>query len=445
MAPVSSAARRGRGRVATHHVDALLDLVVAVAREAVAQGKVMTPARVSMPTFNIVKLDVDRDRGIADPRGDPERTPTAEAIQMRFKQLAERPVKWDELVDGALRPGRDRTMWLSALSRDKQRDDLTDELVIHALRLVASRRQSDVLARGQYDETRGALVHADVERNGEEALLPHLLPTSNQVLAYCDFRWEKALKLARLKPYIPPRTERHRPPPAQVWGMPTAMVVAFYGAVNGAWPSHPTLLHFAGSCGIAMAVKPAGGMGPVREEASRLLLAEGVTPPTRTRGGGKGKRLTYRYPVNGIPGAPLRDPGLREHSSDPRVDALRRELAVMSLRVWLAGLPTRAPRVRAEYVSWQVGTDWPSAGLFDRYDYGGFSALKQEADDANARVRQAGGDPLVEALARASGIRDDAEAVKATLTLNQPDAVPFGEALRVVLASPLAEAQPPGQ
>jgi hypothetical protein len=87
-------------------------------------------------------------------------------------------------------------MWLSALTREDTRDDLTDALVIHALRFVASRREADTLARHQYEETRVALVAADVERNRHDGILDWVLPTANQLLAYCDFRWEKALDLA---------------------------------------------------------------------------------------------------------------------------------------------------------------------------------------------------------------------------------------------------------
>lgn len=61
-------------------------------RSAVCAGETIVAERVSMPAFNRVKLDVDRARGLTDPRRDPERTPTADAIQMRFKELAGRPV-----------------------------------------------------------------------------------------------------------------------------------------------------------------------------------------------------------------------------------------------------------------------------------------------------------------------------------------------------------------
>jgi hypothetical protein len=60
---------------------------------------------------------------------------------------------------------------------------------------------------------------------------------------------------------------------------------------------------FAGPCASRTA-DPTAPMAPVREQAAELLAAEGITPPTRTRGGGKGKRLTYRHPAGGIPGAP---------------------------------------------------------------------------------------------------------------------------------------------
>jgi hypothetical protein len=126
-----------RGSEATHGPEELLDLVADVARCALATGAVRVPKEVSMPLFNRTKVDVDRARGIADPKRDPERTPTADAIQMRFKELAGRKVPWSELLEVALRQPEQRTMWFAALGREAVRDDLTDELVEHALRRVA--------------------------------------------------------------------------------------------------------------------------------------------------------------------------------------------------------------------------------------------------------------------------------------------------------------------
>ena len=73
---------------------------------------------------------------------------------------------------------------------------------------------------------------------------------------------------------------------------------------------------------------------------------------------------------------------------------------------------------------------------------GGFTALKQEAVDANARVRLAGGDPTADALARAKVIRAEAAALNASGAVLQPEPVRFGCALRAVLAGPHVEAQP---
>jgi hypothetical protein len=444
--PVPPRLARRRGRVATHDPETLLDLVAAGAHAAVVAHEAAVAERVAMPAFNRARAAVDRARGV-DPAGS-ERTPTAEAIQMRFKQLAGRPVSWRELVDGWLRAGRNRTMWLSALARDEKRDDLTDHLVIHALGLVAAARETDALARREYAETRDALVAAESQRNGDDATLDRVLPTLNAVLAYCDFRWTNAPKLAGLRQRgSPQQGERRHPASAAIPGTPIATVIAFYAALNGVWPSYPVLRHFAGSCGIRMQDKGAGRMGPLREQAALLLAAEGVAAPTRTRGGGKGRRLTYRYPVNGLPGALLRDRADRRQQlrTNPRLAELRRGLAVVSLRVWLAGLDAGARRVRVDYVNWAVGTDWVPASVFDKYGHGGFTALKKEAAEANAAVRRAGGDPLTEAVAHAGALRAERDAIYKGGTARQTEAVAFGVALRAVLAGPHAEAQPPRQ
>lgn len=437
-----------RGRTATHDPEALLDLIGEVARAAAAAGAAVVAERISMPTFNNVKLDVDRARGLADPRTDPERTPSADAIQMRFKELAGKPVPWAELVEVALRPPEKRTMWLAALRRDEARDDLTDELVAHALRRVAHERGSDTLRQHEYEETAGELIEAERELRGDEGLLAWLLPTLNQMLAHCGFEWSKALKLAGLRPSPPPKAKprRKRPKINPIPGAPMAQMVAVYGALNGVWPSYPTLLHFARSCGLRMANKPVSGMGPLRADATALLEAHGVPAPTRTRGGGKAKRLSYRYPVDGIPGLPLRDSDERRGQlrGNPRLGELRRELAVLSLRVWLDSTPTSAKRVRAEYVRWQVGGDWSSASTLNRH--GGFAALKREAREANAEARRRDGSEVPgAALARADAIRAEMEAIDAAGQTRQPKPVPFGDALRAVLAGPHAEAEAPKQ
>ncbi len=168
-----------------------------------------------------------------------------------------------------------------------------------------------------------------------------------------------------------------------------------------------------------------------------------ITPPTRTRGGGKGQRLTYRYPVHGIPGAPLRDNRRRPRPGEnARFDALGREFAVISLRVWLAGLTSHEKRVASGYKRWQVGTDWTRGSGFGPH-LGNFSELKREASDANTSVRQNGGDPLADALARADIIRADIQAILNEGAVQQPDPVAFVDALAAVLAGPHAEAQPP--
>jgi hypothetical protein len=397
-----------------------------------------------MPAFNRVKLDFDRDRGIDDPRSDPERTPTAEAIQMRFSELAGQTVKWADLVQGALRTGRARAMWLAALRREETRDDLTDEVVSHALRLVARRRAADTLGRHEYTETRDALIAEDRERNGEDGLMALVLPTANQILVCAGYSWAKALKLAGLAPYRQPsRPATRRLQSAAVPGMPVAQVIAIYAALNDAWPSSATILRFARSCGTRMAAFN-GSMAPFREEAARLLQAEGVTPPTRTRGGGKGKRLTYRYPANGIPGAPVRDPESRaDKLRNPRLDELAERECILSVRVWLASLAADEKRTHSTYARWSAGSGWRSATSLVRR--GGFSRFKELAAAENERARRAGEDPLADALAEAERVRAEVEAIYAAGQVRQPDPVPFGEALRMVLASPQVEESPPKQ
>ena len=443
--------RRGRGRVAVHDPETLLALASKVARTAARDGKAATAASAPMGVFNVVKLDVDRARGIADPKFSPERTPTAEAIQLCFKQLAERPVSWPELLSGALRPPRDRIMWLAALRREDPRDGLSDELVAHALGLVAAHHGALTLTLREYTHSRDALVAEDRALHRAQGVLERVLPTGNQILAYTGFKWENALKLAGMTSAAR-QHERHRKPPPQQPGMPVAELAAIYAALNGMWPSAVTLRHFADSCNARVAAS-SGPMGPYREHAAALLRVAGIAPPTRTRGGGKAKRMTYRYPSGGIPGAPPRNPrrNCAEGTERPTMTRRRhlhgeerRALAVLSLRVWLAALPADARRVRSEYVVWQVGTQWTRAGAFDE-GLGGFSALKREAAKENARVRQAGGDTLADALGSARSIRTEHRVLAPPRTVAKPEPVLFAEALRAVLSGPTTEALAPKQ
>jgi hypothetical protein len=451
MAATTAPARARRGRVAAHDNETLLDLVADVARAAELAGAAVTAARVSMPAFDRVKRDVDVARAITDPDNDPERTPTADAVQRRFREVAGEPVAWSLIVEQALRAPEQRTMWLAALGREQPRDDLSDELVIHALRRVAAERRQPTLAMHEYAETQRELVAVDKERFGEDGLMEKLLPTLNQVLGHCGLRWESALVLAGLElPQQPKRRTSGSPNdlliPA-VAGMSVVEVAAFYAALNERWPSYPVLRAFATSSGVRMQDAPAGGMKPVRAAAAQLLEAEGITPPGPPKALGRGKRLTYRYPVAGIPGAPRRDHAARSQQMPPdsRITELGRELAVLSVRKWLTERRDSGRRVRAEYVAWQRGSDWTSASTIDR-NYGGFAALKREATEANAAARRSGVAVVAEqVLVRAQEVRAELRAIYAAGRARQPEPVPFAEALAAVSAGPHETASPPKQ
>ncbi|MGA2929642.1 MAG: hypothetical protein ABSG43_27360 [Solirubrobacteraceae bacterium] len=175
--------------------------------------------------------------------------------------------------------------------------------------------------------------------------------------------------------------------------------------------------------------------------------------------------MSYRYPAPGIPGAPPRsrrppntDQTAEAEPAERRLQDTKRRLyaeerhafAVLSLRVWLASLPVGGWPVRRQYVAWQVGTDWATAGTFDK-GLGGFSALKREAVGANAEVRRAGGDPFADALVQAACIRPkrsasaDGDGQSAPYKVADPVPIPFPDALRAVLAGPTSDAQPPKQ
>lgn len=438
--PSTSGTTRRRGRVATHDLETLLDLVGEVAQAAENAGEVALAARVSMPVFDRVKREVDIARGLSDPDADTERIPTADAVQRRFRDVAGRTVAWSDIVEQGLRAPKERTMWLAALGRNAARDDLTDELVAHALQRVAFERDARTLSPHQYAETQKALVAVDEALYGEDALLAKLLPTANQVLAYCGLQWDNALTLAGLdlrQTQTDKRALASRLGDTTAPGMSSAEVMAFYAALNGHWPSYAALLAFAASCRVRMQDTPAGVMKQLRIPAGELLEAEGLAPPGPPKALGRGKRLTYRYPVDGIPGAPRRN----QLQTSPRLIELRREFAVLSLRMWLVERSNTGKRIRADYLAWRPGTGWTSASLFDQY--GGFAALKREATAENAAARRAGSsDIAADILARAEAARGELRAIQTEGQAIQPDPVPFSEALGIVLAGPHATASP---
>ena len=158
-----------------------------------------------MAAFNVVKLDVDGARGIIEPKTNAERTPTPDAIEMRFRSspvgrcrgLSSSRSRYAHLTSA-------RCGWgcCAAMTRAY----LTDVLVAHALQRVAHERGAATVARHEYAGPTGARP-GDRDLHGDDGLLQEVLPTDNQMLVYCDASWVTALKLAGLK-----TTAKRNPP-----------------------------------------------------------------------------------------------------------------------------------------------------------------------------------------------------------------------------------------
>lgn len=428
-------AARARGAAVAHDDEALLDLVRGVAESAAADpaNGVVVPQHISMRVFNRAKVVFDLARGISDPASDPERTPTANAILMRFNDCAARRIAWGDIATAAFLA--DPSMWLAAARRAEAAEPVDEQRVGFALRLVANRLQAATLSRPQYRDTRDKLVADDEARHGEDAILPRLLPTLTQIEG--QMRWKDALRLAGMDTSAtsPARgAGRHPAGGTTVDGLPVEQATAHYAALNRAWPSYLTLLAWARDSRFAMQDRPRGGWKPVIAGARELLIGAGVEPPPGDgpRPLGKGKRLQYRYPVDGVPGAP------------PRADEVAtvrtakfEELCVLALRIWLVEVGVRGGTTREGYLSWQVGTGWPAPSRFA--PYGGFKTLRARAREANAAERRRHGQPLTDMTRRR------AETLRRHLTAATPGPVPFADALRAVLAGPHAEGQPPKQ
>jgi len=446
---------RQRGAIAAHDDDALLDLVAAVARAAVQDPAraLLVPERISVRMFNAAKLDVDRARGLADPLTDPQRTPTGAAIIMRFNVGDARSIAWQEIVTAALRP--DRSMWLAAVRRAEPVEPVADGQLIFALRFIAERLGTSSLSRGRYHDKREELVAEDVARHGDDALLPGLLPTLNQIDG--QMRWKDALKLAGLAQTQAANGARLGLA-RQAAGLPAVQAMALYAAVNDRWASRVTLQAFAIDSRFALASRKGADWKLVIADARVLLEREGMPVPIgdAPKAMGRGKRLSYRYPVNGVPGAPVPS-HLRRHSTapadpqpDPDEPAKHRELCVTGLRVWLASLNTRDKRTCAAFATWRAGKGWPSQSKFARH--GGFSALKAEAVAADERDRSAHGEPVPhDLLRRADQLKRELDKLLVDRVAGPAPHVEaagppsFGEMLRAAAAGPHAVGAPPKQ
>jgi len=455
----------------------VLDLVAAVAHAAVADPTelVRSPTCMSMPVFNRVKPVVDAARGITDQK-DRDRTPSAEAIHLRFNKAAERvarKVSWHDIVAVSLLP--DHRMWLSALGR-REEEKVPLRVLVHALRYVACQLGTDELRRQDYQRKRDDCVAADRARFGLDGVLARILPTLNQVEG--QYKWNEALKASGLRQgsrVLRGASARHphaRPQPPSANRQPRprryaiAQAIACYAALNDCWPSRVALRAFARHAELALPDIVDTDWRALCNEADELLRADGLAAPAASRparSGGRGKRLTFSYPTNGIPGAPAlvtkpAPPAAAAADPETQIDRAERMRGrcVLGLRVWLASLTSRDKRTRAAYVEWATRSGWPSADTVSRH--GGFAALRLEAEAENARDRRRHGTPLPnDVLARVEKLNaEQAEAEARQRASHRAEPTPsaaddqappptFSEALRAVLAGPRATVEAPRQ
>jgi len=122
----------------------------------------------------------------------------------------------------------------------------------------------------------------------------------------------------------------------------------------------------------------------VVDGARVLLNGADIQPPAGAgpKPLGRGKRLRFRYPVNGIPGAP--PPGRSPRPGDPEHRRLRHEFSVLSVRVFLATRDRGDAMSYHAYIAWRTPEDgWSAASRFV------WSEVKPEALAANRRARRA--------------------------------------------------------
>jgi erythromycin esterase-like protein len=133
---------------------------------------------------------------------------------------------------------------------------------------------------------------------------------------------------------------------------------------------------------------------------------------------------------------------LSQDESRPRGEnaAAWRELAVISLRVWLAEDSERG-RSRENYRVWSSDSGWANPNVFSAH--GGLPALKREAANANARDRRKHGNAVPDSVLQ-RGIELQAELCRGVAG-EAAEAASFGDMLRAVLDGNHAVGQPPRQ
>lgn len=383
----------------------------------------VVPEEVSTTAFDRWRRQADVDRGV-DPDG-PERTPSAAEVRRRLGAAANRPLSWSGIVTGAL--GDEHEPWLRAATRETAAEVSPAQLSF-GLRYVAQTLDTRSLNRDLYEAERACLVVADEQRFGDGARLRDLLPTVEQIDG--QYGWTNALVLVGLAARRP--KERRRAGRRAPAGLPVVEAVGFFGALNGRWPSATELAAWARDSRFAL-TNPA----PLRDQwdavcaqAGQLLAGAGCAVPgpyEPPRGGRGARRPGYRYPVDGIPGAPP-PARLGPNRTPPEQAARVRELCVLGLRHFLSGATRDS---LSAYRKWLPGTEWPGLSTINRH--GGFADLREEARTANRASRAEYGVDITDAArARAQELQlliDTAPAV---------EPVPFAEAVAALLAGPLA-------
>ena len=153
-----------------------------------------------------------------------------------------------------------------------------------------------------------------------------------------------------------------------------------------------------------------------------------------------GTRITYLYPVDGIPGVPRNLSRDRNQGPDSERLVLKRRLFALGVRIWLLTLSGAEKATRNDYQRWQAGTGFLSSNNVDRF--GQWSEIKREAEEENGRVRAEGGDPLADAWEQHAAVQAERDALIATASIAD---FSFPDALKAVLAGPHAEAVMPIQ
>jgi hypothetical protein len=317
-----------------------------IVREVALQVRPNAPAKLSQSQF---------DNNVAGV-GYPD-CPTGRQISTRLRQ------SWPDLVESAIKPEPEHKQALVVKLREEPASYITDRHVFFSLRRVARALNAQSFTDDDYEETREQLVDEDARRWRYGGVLQETLLTKSQVLNYVGHDWNKALKLAGLKPYAQNVAR----------GMPIREAIHLYVLSTSLMaPSYNELKRMSDELGFALRdqkkeLSENGKTWPDHVAEYEAWCAEqGLElPAAKTR---QRERPVFNPPAGALDGA----------TKKKRRGAWTEPECVAALVEFVDRWPGTIDPSQGQYLNAQKGNrEWPPPSTFQKY--GGYEAMLEKA------------------------------------------------------------------